>query len=424
MMGSSCIYFLSSAGYFGNWTMDHQLAVDHSIRRTGYIPELDTFRLVAILSVMCLHWLPEHCLLNRLQGQISNGVHLFFVLSGYLITGILLGCRSDIEQGASTTGRSLRQFYIRRFLRIFPVYYLVLILGLAFHFKGLHAGFVWHAAYLSNFYYYIHQGFDGPASLFWTLSVEEQFYILWPFAILLLPRRAVFPFVLAIALIGTAFREPALHSDSPFRILLPACMNFLAVGSLGAVAQSAFCGSPQLLRRLLAGCGVFIALLCAAAVIATVHLGWHTALDSSYLRMIDQPMMSMIYLCIFVGASRGIPGLAGKLLRLPPLVYLGKISYGLYVYHLFVTYSLWRGENWIGTFVSAHAAAVAANSYAVRFILTLIVAALSWHLFERPLNDLKRFFPYGSKPRSLTLEERGMPTDGIVSNPNASLIGS
>jgi peptidoglycan/LPS O-acetylase OafA/YrhL len=357
--------------------------------RAGYVAELDTFRLVAILSVMCIHWLNAACLFNRLQGQISNGVHLFFVLSGYLITRILLSSRADIDAGQSTIGWSLRQFYARRFLRIFPVYYLVLVVGVAFHFEGLRAGLFWHASYLSNFYYYKRQLFDGPASLFWTLAVEEQFYILWPLAILVLPRRAILPFVAAVALIGTGCRVQVLLADSWAKILLPACSNFLAVGALGAIVESPFTGSDKLRRNLLRTFAVLIAMLACCSAATVLHLGFHRALDSFVMRAIDQPMMSMVYVCIFTTCARGVPGLPGTLLRFPPLVYLGRISYGLYLYHLFVTATLVRFENHIG-----HRAA---ESFAVRFLATVAVASVSWFVFERPLNELKRYFPYRLK---------------------------
>ena len=98
--------------------------------RPAYVPELDAFRALAILSVVGQHWLPEASAVNVAQGQISNGVHLFFTLSGFLITRILLAVPGRaVDDRTATVGWSLRQFYARRVLRIFPVYYLVLAVG-------------------------------------------------------------------------------------------------------------------------------------------------------------------------------------------------------------------------------------------------------------------------------------------------------
>jgi peptidoglycan/LPS O-acetylase OafA/YrhL len=364
---------------------------------SGYVPELDTFRLIAILSVMCLHWLPADCLFNRLQGQLCNGVHLFFVLSGYLITGILLRCRLAIELGTSSTGFSFRQFYIRRFLRIFPVYYFVLIVGVLFHFEGLRRGLPWHATYTSNFYYYFRKHFDGPASLFWTLAVEEQFYLLWPLVILTLPKRFVIVFISVVAVLGTACRIEALLTDSWLKILTPQCMNFLAVGSLLAAVESSFCGSPTARGRMLRASAILIALLAVASGTMIAILGPRRALVSFGIRAIDQPMMSLVFACLFAWAARGTSGLIGGLLRNPVLVYLGRISYGLYVYHLFVTGALLRIQPWMSRHIGAHPAWFLTTSFISRLAVSIAVASASWWIFEKPLNDLKRFFPYAKR---------------------------
>lgn len=366
--------------------------------RTSHIAGLDAFRALAILSVMCLHWLPAGCLLNRLQDQISNGVHLFFVLSGFLITRILLQCRCNVERELATRAHSMRQFYARRFLRIFPLYYFALAIGLLFHFQGVRAGFVWHATYLSNVYYYtehVKNPYDGPAFIFWSLAVEEQFYLVWPLAILLLPRRAIFPFVSIVALLGTACRVNALLLDTWMRLMTPACMNFLALGALVAVAESPWTGSVQFQRRLLQTFGVLAAILACCSAGLALKLGFHNAMQSFVMKAFNQPMMSLLYACMIGWAAGGVTGLAGPVLRFAPLVYLGRISYGLYVYHLFVSSALLRCQGWLGShFLGAKLAAHLVNNFGIRFAATVIVASASWHLFERPLNDLKRFFPY------------------------------
>ncbi len=364
----------------------------------GYMPELDTFRALAIFSVMCIHWLPTGSMINRLQGQTSNGVHLFFVLSGFLITRILLKSRAAIELGHAAGHHSLKQFYARRFLRIFPAYYLALAVGVIFHFTGVREGIWWHVSYLSNFYYYFRQHFDGPASLFWTLAVEEQFYLIWPLTVLFLPKRAIFPFTLSVAILGTVFRTNALLEDTGFKILLPACMNFLAIGALVAVVQDPICGSAPMRKRLLQSFGSLIVLLACCSVITMLKLGAHAAMGSRVIRAFDQPMISMIYACVFAWISTGSARWARPVLCLPPLVYLGRISYGLYLYHLFVTFGLKRGQHWLAAHIGEIHAFQLTETFAARFVVTVIVASASWFLFEKPINDLKAFFPYRSSP--------------------------
>ena len=388
---------------------------------TAYVPELDAFRAFAILSVLCLHWLPATSLLNRVQDQTTNGVHLFFVLSGFLITRILLQSRRAMDAGFATVGHSLRQFYTRRALRIFPLYYLVLIAAAALAFPGVRAGFWWHAAYLSNARYFYHHGqFDGPASVFWTLSVEEQFYLLWPLAILLVPRRAMIPSVALTAGVGTAIRVVAIDRNPTVELLTPACANFLAAGALIAVVNHPTYGSPRAARRLrwvfgVATCG----LLALEAGLVAAH-GWTYLAHAAAVRAINQVVLSMAYATVFARSARGLPGPIGSALRLPPLTYLGRISYGLYVYHQFVTIALERlthsrlsehlGHGW---------AVTAAGHFGVRFAATVAVATASWFLVERPMNALKRYFPYARSPRPAPVD----PPPPATAQPESALVG-
>ena len=364
------------------------------------MPVLDAFRTLAILSVMCLHWLPRVSLLDRLQDQVTNGVHLFFVLSGFLITRTLLTSRAAMAEGNITFPHALRQFFARRALRIFPVFYLALGLGAALNFAGVRAGFWWHASYLSNLYYFRRNGnFDGPAGLFWSLAVEEQFYLVWPLVILLLPRRAVLPAVLATLLAGMGLRSYAQFHDHWAGMLTPLCANFLAAGAAVAVAGHPATGSPLAHRTVTRG------FLLAGAVLAATSLGIFAVRGHAYwftapvIRAVDQAMVAVVFASIVdhVARHRGVGGPVGTLLRFPPIVYLGRISYGLYAYHLFVTYGLnglpARLAHRIGP-RGMHVTTVLVHDFGVRLAVTVVIASVSWFLMERPLNSLKRLFPY------------------------------
>ncbi len=392
----------------------------------GYIPELDSFRVLAVLSVMSLHWLPMNSWINRMQGEAVWGVYLFFVLSGFLITRILIRCRENIGREGVTAGFSLRQFYARRFLRIFPIYYFVLLVAGALNVTGVRASLPWHVVYLSNFYFAIcRHGLVGvgPSGLFWTLSVEEQFYLLWPFAILLLPVRKIVPFVVAAVVIGTACHSWALIVDSePLKILTPACVGFLASGALVAVCESSLCGSEQKRAKLLR---IYLA-ISAAMVVATVavKLGPDFSHRVGVQKSLVHAFVALMFAWAVAVASKGVGGPVGKVLRFGPAVYLGKISYGLYVYHLFIKWTLQWFEPYLGRYVSLGTSEAILRNFFVRFLTTVAVASLSWFLLEKPLNDLKRFFPYSRKARSLQLEERGIPLPAtIASGPDISAGG-
>ncbi len=151
-----------------------------------HLDQLDTLRAFAVTAVLIRHFWPE------LQPGLdlgARGVHLFFVLSGFLITGILLRSRALVEDSGRGTGLAIRRFYIRRFLRIFPIYYLVLAVTWALGFPDVRSGIVWHLAYGSNILFAIENQWPPTTAHLWSLSVEEQFYLIWPLLMLLVPRR-------------------------------------------------------------------------------------------------------------------------------------------------------------------------------------------------------------------------------------------
>jgi peptidoglycan/LPS O-acetylase OafA/YrhL len=357
----------------------------------SFIPELDAFRAVAILSVMAIHWLPSDSLINRAQEQTTNGVQLFFVLSGFLITRILLQSRLAVDAGTTSVHWSLRQFYARRAVRIFPVYYLALFTGAALAFPGVRHAIWWHVTYLSNAYfaYRRHSLYDGPALVFWSLSVEEQFYLLWPLAILLLPRPTMIPFVAAVAVGGSIWRALAIWRDPVVGwILTPACANFLALGALVAIADHPVFGSPATARRVRLAFAVAIAGLLGAIGCLVARHGLSDLAHGRLVRILNQIIFSMVFAGVIARTARGLPGWISSALRFPPLTFLGRISYGLYVYHLFVAVAIQRLAN------HAHLGRALAGNAGVRFLATVAVATASWYLMERPVNDLKRFFPY------------------------------
>ena len=358
--------------------------------RSGYIPSLDVLRAVAVLSVMVHHWVPGGWLLNQFQDQTGNGVQLFFVLSGFLITRILLRGREQIT-GAGF-GPVIGHFYARRLLRIFPAYYLVLVAGAAVNFVGLRAGFGWHALYLSNVYYYRRGVFDGPASIFWTLSVEEQFYLFWPVLILSLRPRVVLPLVLVATTASFAARSVAtLYGDGMFNILTPACVGFLGVGAVVAVVQAR--GSARLSGAFVVAAVGVIAAGLVANVAAVFVRGFHFEATAAAVRAVNQPVIAVCFAGVIAWLSTRPSGPAGPALR--PLMYLGRISYGLYLYHLFVTYGLARLIPRMPVQPGHPSVTAVTVSFAVRFVATVAVASVSWFAVEQPLLRLKRRFPVG-----------------------------
>jgi peptidoglycan/LPS O-acetylase OafA/YrhL len=345
-------------------------------------------------------------LINRLQRETAWGVYLFFVLSGFLITRILMRCREDITSRITTPGFSLRQFYVRRFLRIFPLYYLILFIGVALNVEGVREGFAWHAGYLTNLYFFHRDAFIGPTTPFWSLAVEEQFYIFWPFAILFLPVKKIAPFVVLMAIIGLVCKSTALLAqDGIYFILTPACVHYLAIGALVAVVENPLCGSAEARSRLVR-IYLLLAVICASAMIlARIIVPKHAGIQAIMLHA----MAAVLFGWVVARSSEGFRGSLGSILRFPPAVYLGKISYGLYCYHSFIKWTLLWCVPYLARFIGEGHANFWMTNFGVRFLVTVGVSSASWFLFEKPLNDFKRFFPYSPRTQTPASEDRAVP---------------
>jgi peptidoglycan/LPS O-acetylase OafA/YrhL len=368
-----------------------------SASESAHMPQLDGLRALAVTAVAVSHWTPAF-----LVGVVpwGTGVQLFFVLSGFLITGILLRSR-PADAGVSML-RALGTFYARRFLRIFPLYYGVLVLCLLFGVGTIYETWPWHFTYLSNFYYWWHGHGDAVSDPFlhlWSLSVEEQFYLLWPLIALVASRRALLVF-LGVCIVGAAaFRVGVAHLAPTLtvRYLTPSCVDALAVGGLLAYAQH-YQEPPGLrtMSRVLAGIGIAGLLVCVLLLSRLIgredaqHIG-HTFLVVFYGAIVGQ-------------AAIGFGSVPGKLLTIRPVRYLGRISYGLYVFHYFAPAAISSLATWFDSPASIQRPMLAVPAYTA---FTVIAAMISWHFYEWPINRLKRHFPYpnraGSPSRPLGL---------------------
>jgi peptidoglycan/LPS O-acetylase OafA/YrhL len=316
-------------------------------------------------------------------------VLLFFVLSGYLITGILLQCRALVQSGVESTGYTLRQFYIRRFLRIFPIYYTILVTGWMLHDNVIRDSIWWHFSYTSNIYLALRGDWHTPISHLWSLSVEEQFYLIWPVLILRLPQRELSPMIIGLILAAPLFRGiGSIAGLNPVAawVFIPACLDTLGAGALLALAQHWPNQMPSWARdrsRWLP----WIGLLLLLGMMAVCRLKGETPL---YMALYDSGA-AMVFVALVARASKGIPGIVGRALEWRPIAYLGRISYGVYLLHLFVFSAINKlADHVVGSHGSQYLMPLLMSYLAT----TLLLASFSWHFLEAPLNDLKRFFPY------------------------------
>ena len=377
----------------------------------AYMPQLDALRAFAVGGVFFGHfWVTDASGDSPLKiGDWGQwGVQLFFVLSGYLITGILLKCRDHVETGYAGFRPVLLKFYGRRFLRLMPIYYLTLAVIIALTllwnvFPGLVRNIGWYITYLQNFLL-VAAGDEGTAypclHHFWTLAIEEQFYLLWAPVVLFVSRQWLIPVIVLLILSVMPFRfvmVALLHMDwSDARLLTPSHFDTLGLGALLAVVQiSAKDGHDKASR--LATWLLWPGLVLMACFVGGRAINLYVEgfpVKTGLLFLFGATASGMVFVWVIHKASRGFGGVVGIILTWAPLIYLGKISYGLYVYHLPVLYVLENEEH--GLFQALGMAAPQSGwlSMLVYSGATIAVAMASWHLIERPLQRFKKYLRY------------------------------
>lgn len=322
------------------------------------------------------------------------GVDLFFVLSGYLITGILMDARGN--------ERYYRAFYARRIVRLVPALtaLLVVLLYVLPHTPVvapadaamLNDRQLWYWLYATNVGVTL-QGFGAFAlgtGHLWSLAVEEQFYLVWPFVIARCARPAVVMRVAAAIIVAASIARVVGHlmgfSAEGMYVLPMFRADTLAWGALVAAAQRDD-GARAVLRRSLPALAV-----TGAAVLALVgaRLRFEMEWASPSMQIVGYPALSMLCAGVVGMASQGW----GSVLRQPVLRFFGKISYALYLWHVPVIALLQRSR----------AATLSVWEFAaVALAASLVPTMLSWWIVEKPVLRLKRFVPMAGVPARTVL---------------------
>jgi peptidoglycan/LPS O-acetylase OafA/YrhL len=382
------------------------------------IPGLDGLRAIAFLLVFALHT-------NYLQmGWV--GVSLFFVLSGYLITSILLNMRQTLSSRAY-----FFKFYGRRFLRIFPLYYFYLLvivlltswlISISFRprYMQIVLDQIWYAVFYIYNFFFSTTIFQASYFLdhFWSLSVEEQFYVFWPLLILIVPERFLKRMFISFIMLGPVFRLFFffLHNSGIFRFLVddPALALYpLAFSHIDAFAFGAYISRfqiPKARQQFFLLIGLIPILGFVTEYIATGRIGDISAfgypllLQNAYKFIWAYSLLNYFFTVIIYGVVQD--GWFTGFLEWRPLRYLGKISYGLYVYHFPV---IWFSGRISDLGIAQHF--VQPLSALIALLVTILIASLSFQFIERPITNLKdRLFPIkamasGEKSTSMIVEK-------------------
>jgi peptidoglycan/LPS O-acetylase OafA/YrhL len=350
--------------------------------RLGYRPELDGVRGVSILLVLGLHFIPRF-----IPGGFF-GVEVFFVLSGFLITSLLL---QEWERNGSI---SLKDFYFRRALRLGPalLLYLLLLAGYAFVFlkrenaAQIYAGVLLTLSYVSNWVIALKPNYPtGILAITWSLAVEEQFYLVWPLTLFFLLRKKASPrwiilLIVSGLLVIILHRVMLLKGGAPFRRLYYAT---------DARADGLMWGC-------LIGCLVSWGLMPKSRLfeISLKILAVIAALFLLYLMFTIKSSNPLLFKGVFTAATLAITVVLTALivwpsspwfliLKFAPLVWIGRVSYGLYLWHWPV-----RG------FVFGSTAQPSIGRIIVAVILSFVITSLSFYLVERPFLAWKKRFSH------------------------------
>lgn len=335
----------------------------------GRIHSLDGLRAVAILLVLFGHAVGTvgfPSVFDPLHSLGNYGVRFFFVISGFLITHLLL---NELAQQKTI---NIRGFFYRRVLRIFPAYYAYLLIGVMlahYHLVDILPGDFLHAAtYTMN--YHTERGWHLNHT--WSLAVEEQFYLLWPFALLLLGKdnayKTLIGLVLLIPLIRVLMWYGLDASPSAITRQFQAVADALAMGCLLAYMMH----RPEQLKRILklgrTGLwGLSLVSLIASAGLYLIAPGWFYTLGQSLANL---GAALIVLLCL-----TRTEGLLYRLLNCKISCFIGALSYSLYL--------------WQEPFLNSYSTHVL-QSFPLNILLTFIAAMLSYYLIEIPFQKLRK----------------------------------
>ncbi|MDA9863787.1 acyltransferase [Flavobacteriales bacterium] len=325
---------------------------------------LDGIRAFAVSMVVISHFFEGSTNIRNLH--LGHwGVMIFFVLSGFLVSRILF------KKETTSKKTALKNFFVRRALRIFPLYFLSILvfsqIGIAFGPELLY-----HLTYTTNFYILNHRGFLAPH--FWSLAVEEQFYLILPFILLFLTQKAIPTAILFLFSTGVFFRSHYFLADmGTHDRLLWSNLDALGLGIILATHENNGISTLQLFA------------------ITLMPIGISTLLGSSFLMVhyviLASTLFTILAICNYQTSS------SVRILEYKPLKYIGVISYGIYVWH----YLLWQNKDLFFPLTQAlnqiHPIMEFGHGNAIVIgTTTLFFSAASYELYEKRILKLKRHF--------------------------------
>ena len=356
-----------------------------------YIKQLDSLRAIAVILVIISHWITTNSLISSIPfGPI--GVDIFFVLSGFLISKILFDHRNNSELSNIPKSIVLKNFYVRRTLRIFPIYYLLIFIMLVFaESTGTHIryNFVYFLTYSSNFYFFYTQQWDGILSHLWSLAVEEQFYLIWPWIILFANKKYLFPIIIVFILIGTLSQY--LLTGVPMGDALTfTCFDAFGFGAILSWIITFASEKLEKFYKIISCISIVFLLLFLLSLVQ------HECLYIPFRTLVSFMAMWVIAYIILNYEANSLK--FKFILNNRILIFLGKISYGMYLYHEIVPNVL--NLKIINVYLNPLLPDVLYKTHWEQLyliencILLILVSWLSYTFIEKRFLSLKKYFNY------------------------------
>lgn len=371
------------------------------MQKRVFFENLDALRFFCFLSVFFFHSFHTefdhirssstyHLIKSEIFGNGNIGVNFFFVLSGFLITYLL------IEEKKLLGQINLKKFWIRRILRIWPLFYACVLFGF-FGFPLIKEAFgemstetasiIYYLTFLNNFDF-ISNGVPDASilSVLWSIAIEEQFYLVWPILLYFVPQKYYWLVPCLVLLVSIAFRA---YYDSYImhEMHTLSCIGDMAIGAIGAWLVIRFQTFKGFIKRLKK-----YQLLIIYLLFFSVFLLRDDILQKMYvLRVIERPLIAIVILVIILEQNYCANSIF-KLSRFKIISRLGRISYGLYCLHfigilaattitkkLFINTELWQ---------------VLFLDTALALSITIFIAAISYKFYEKPFLTFKRKFTH------------------------------
>jgi peptidoglycan/LPS O-acetylase OafA/YrhL len=368
-------------------------------KREIYFDQLNGIRFIAVFLVLMDHWLIP---INPFSFLGHLGVVLFFVLSGFLITRILFQSADDYRLNQSGFMVKIFRFIYRRSLRIFPIYFLLLLIGFLFSLSNFRQVWPYLVFYLPNLYIMLKGTWLGIWDHLWSLAVEEQYYLLFPYFILLLNPRSYKGLFIAMIIIGIGTRIGfALFADhsmkesnwmwwyvNPFSAL-----DCFGIGGILAYMFHYKQVFFQSMKYLMPGLIISMIFFCAVS-----YLAKHSEYPHDNVWSIIFERLFGAFVAFFaIGLSiRDDAWFLTSFLKLRFISYLGQISYGIYLYHNAVMNYFHDSGNTIWYYLKPYLPEFQlelVNFTLYKFMICLIIliglSSLSWYVIEKPINKYK-----------------------------------